>query len=174
MPVAESCARIERRLSEALLARNPAADGEARRHAETCASCRPLLVELDELRAQLETLTTPDAPESLVGATLSRARTLLGNGTLPARAARGLPEGYTSECLRLLGVALLPFPVVVAWNLALLAVGEQLLAPLLPAALLSALGVAYVAAAAGWSALLYGSIPILAHRRALRAAEVAR
>lgn len=173
--MAEGCAQIERRLSEALLARD-AGDDAARQHAEGCASCRPLLLALEELRGDLETLGAVDAPEGLARATLARARSLLeaNDRARSTRVPGGLPRGYTSECLRLLGAALLPFPLVVAWNLALLSLGEQVLAPLVPAALLSALGIGYVAAAAGWSALLYGSIPILAHRRARRRmAEVA-
>jgi hypothetical protein len=166
------CGQIEDRLTESLLARaEPEAEDCA--HARDCAVCGPLLLELTSLRGSLDSAGGGvDAPESVAETTLARARSLLESrrhgAPLPVRVPRGLPEGFSGECLRLLGAALVPFPVVVVWNLAFLALGEQLLGGLLPAALLTTVGVAYVAAAAGWSALLYGSIPILAHRRVQR------
>lgn len=166
------CAEVEDRLTQSLLARTEAEPGD-RAHAQDCAVCGPLLRELASLRGWLDHVDAgADAPESVARATLARARSLLGDGSRsvrrPRHVPRGLPEGFSGECLRLLGAALVPFPLVVAWNLAFLALGEQLLGGFLPAALLSTFGVAYVAAAAGWSALLYGSIPILAHHRAQR------
>jgi hypothetical protein len=166
------CAEVEDRLTQSLLARSEP-EAEDRAHAQDCAACGPLLRELTSLRGLLDHADVEvDAPESVAHATLARAHSLLGSGRqatpLPVRVPAGLPEGFSGECLRLLGAALVPFPLVVAWNLAFLALGEQLLGGLLPAALLTTVGVAYVAAAAGWSALLYGSIPILAHRRAQR------
>jgi hypothetical protein len=166
------CADVEDRLTQSLLARSEP-DARDRAHAQDCAVCGPLLRELTSLRGLLEgSEVEVDAPESVVRATLARARSLLEGSRqrapLPARVPGGLPEGFSAECLRLLGAALVPFPLVVAWNLAFLALGEQLLGGLVPAALLTTVGVAYVAAAAGWSALLYGSIPILAHRRVQR------
>ena len=171
------CAEVEDRLIQSLLARSEP-EAEDRAHARDCAACGPLLLELTILRGLLDHANVAvDAPESVAHATLARAHSLLASrrqgAPLPARVPGGLPEGFSAECLRLLGAALVPFPLVVAWNLAFLALGEQLLGSFLPPALLATVGVAYVAAAAGWSALLYGSIPILAHRRVQqRTAEV--
>ncbi len=171
------CAEVEDRLTQTLLARSEP-EAEDRAHAQDCAVCGPLLRELTSLRGLLDHDDVGvDAPESVASTTLARARSLLGSrrqsAPLPARVPGGLPEGFSGECLRLLGAALVPFPLVVAWNLAFLALGEQLLGSFLPPALLATVGIAYVAAAAGWLALLYGSIPILAHRRVQqRPAEV--
>lgn len=163
------CAAVEVRLTQALLAREQP-DAASRAHAEACDVCGPLLRRLAELHRELEAApTTCEVPEALARATLSRACALLASETSVAgRVPAGLPEGFSGECLRLLGAALLPLPLVVAWNLALLALGEHVLRSFVPAALLWACGAAYLAAAAGWSALVYGSIPILAHRRARR------
>ncbi len=168
----ERCAEVESRLTEALLDRSEPEAGD-RAHAEDCATCGPLLLEITELGDQLERLgDVLDAPDRLTDATILRVRSLMERERLgdrvPMRVPAGLPKGFPGECLRLLGAALLPFPIVVAWNLAFLALGEQVLGNVLPASLLSTVGAAYVAAAAGWFALLYGSIPILAHRRAQR------
>lgn len=161
------CAGVEERLTEALLAREEP-DATSRAHAEACSRCGTLLHELVALRARLDRLGEADVPQAVRERTLGRARSLLAGGIGAAQIPRGLPQGYRSECLRLLGAALLPLPLVVAWNLALLAVGERLLAPFVPPVLLSTLAVGYLVAAAGWFALVYGSIPIVAHRRALR------
>jgi hypothetical protein len=168
----DRCAEVEDRLTQSLLARSEP-EAEDRAHAQGCAVCGPLQRELTSLRGLLDdTEVGIDAPESVARATLARARSLLEGGRqaarVPARVPGGLLEGFSGECLRLLGAALVPFPLVVAWNLAFLALGEQLLGGLVPAALLTTVGVAYVAAAAGWLAILYGSIPILAHRRVQR------
>lgn len=164
------CAGVEERLTEALLAREEP-DATSRAHAEACSRCGALLHELVALRARLDRLGEADVPQAVSERTLGRARSLLAGGigpSQPAQIPRGLPQGYRSECLRLLGAALLPLPLVLAWNLGLLAVGERLLAPFVPPVLLSTLAVGYLVAAAGWFALVYGSIPIVAHRRALR------
>lgn len=172
MATEERCTEVGRRLTEALLARSEP-DASDRAHTEGCTTCAPLLREITELGHQLQRLEgAVDAPDRVTDATLLRVRSLMERERLgdrvPERVPAGLPEGFRSECLRLLGAALLPFPIVVAWNLAFLALGEQVLGTFLPPSLLSTVGVAYVAAAAGWFALVYGSIPILAHRRAQR------
>ncbi|MEN8183546.1 MAG: hypothetical protein ABFS46_13540 [Myxococcota bacterium] len=149
---------------DALLSRErPEVDD--RTHAADCAACGALLARLEALGEALAAPAEQDPPGALAAATLQRAHDEL---TRPRELARSLPDGYGAECLRLLGGALLPFPLVVAWTLTLLALGENLLAAWLPPALVSALGAAYLVAAAGWWALLYGSLPILAHRRAQR------
>jgi len=89
----------------------------------------------------------------------------------PGELRHGVPEGFRRELAWLLVVAVAPLPLVVLWNAALLAVGDRLLAGLLPAPLLSALAAAYVLSAAAWLSLLYGSLPFVAQRRAERRAE---
>jgi hypothetical protein len=59
---------------------------------------------------------------------------------------------------------------VLLWNAAVLTLGGQLLEGLLPAALVHALGAAYVLAGATWLACLYGSLPLVAARQLRRRA----
>ena len=71
---------------------------------------------------------------------------------------------------RLLGASLLPLPLVLAWNAAVLSLGGDLLGGVVPASLLQALGAGYVLAGATWLGCLYGSLPLVAHRRVHRRA----
>ena len=70
--------------------------------------------------------------------------------------------------MRILASAAAALPLVLLWNFAVLSLGGELLAGLLPATLLGGLGAAYVLAAGGWLAVVYGSIPFVAHGQARR------
>jgi hypothetical protein len=167
----EHCADVEARLAEALLERREPSDPD-RAHARDCGACAALLGELDELRLALGALPAPEPPRELVSRAWRRAAAELRGSPLarstPGELRRGVPEGFRRELLRLLGVALAPLPLVALWNAALLALGDRLLAGLVPAPLLSTLAAAYVLSAAAWLSLLYGSLPFVAQRRVER------
>jgi hypothetical protein len=162
---------VEERLVEALLARAEPAAAD-REHAATCAACARAAAELARLARALEAAAPPAPAPGLAAAALALGRLELARRRLARpRAeplARGLPAGYARECARLLAPAVLALPLLLAWHAAVLALGERLLAGWLPPLLLAGLGSAYLAAAAGWAALVYGSIPLFAHWRTRR------
>jgi len=170
----ERCAEVEVRLVEALLARREPSEAD-RAHTRDCVACAAAHDELEGLRLALGALPAPEPPRELASGAWRRAALEL-RGALPARSApgplrHGVAEGFPRELARLLAVALAPLPLVVLWNAALLALGDRLLAGLVPAPLLSALAAAYVLSAAAWLSLLYGSLPFVAQRRAERRDE---
>jgi hypothetical protein len=170
MPV-EPCAAVEARLVEALLARREP-DPADLEHARECVACGAARDELRALRLALDAQPAPEPSLALASAAWrSAARELQAAPAVPEALPRGVPEGFARELVRLLAVALAPLPLVVLWNGALLALGDRLLAGLVPAPLLSALAAAYVLSAAAWLSLLYGSLPFVAQRRAERRGE---
>jgi len=106
-------------------------------------------------------------PEALVQDTLRRASQELREGTAVAPRWRAIPEGFERELARLLLAALPALALAIGWNAYVLARGPELLAAWLPLQLAWALPIAYAGGAAGWLALVLGSLPLLAHRRAL-------
>ena len=156
MATERSCEHVREGLEEALLARDEIGRAE-REHLGQCPDCAAAADRLRSLAAALDSLPAPEPRPELLAATRARAR-----------AALAPPAGFGTELLRVFAGAAAVLPFVVLWNWAVLAVGEELLAPFLPAPLLAALAAGWVLAASGWLALLYGSIPFLAHRRALR------
>jgi len=118
--------------------------------------------ELDQLLAEiLEAPREPDA--SLVTRTQRRAR---------AELRASSPRAVTVELSRLLAAAIPALCLIVLWNATVLWLGPELLAGVLPTALApklaAALPTVYVVGAAGWAALLVGSLPAVAHRLAAR------
>jgi hypothetical protein len=171
MPGEPSCAEVEARLVEALLARLEP-DPRDRTHAAGCPDCGRAQAELQGLRQAFDTMPQAEPSPELVALTQRCASAELARAKLirPALKAPiyGLPVGFRRELARLLGGALAPLPLVLLWNLALLALVQRLLAGWVPAPLLSVLLIAYMVAAAGWIALVYGSIPLVAHQRVQR------
>jgi hypothetical protein len=168
---AEPCAAVEGRLVEALLARREP-DPADLEHTRECVACAAARDELRALHLALGALPAPEPSRELASAAWRRAaRELRAVPAAPATLRRGVPEGFARELARLLAVALAPLPLVALWNGALLALGDRLLAGLVPAPLLSALAAAYVLSAAAWLSLLYGSLPFVAQRRAERRRE---
>jgi hypothetical protein len=165
MPTDPHCNEVEAHLVEALLARAEAEPADLE-HAETCPACGPSLHELASLRAGLEAWSA-DAASPELAASTRRAVAERRPSTLAAPVPE-LPAGFGRELARLLGAALAPLPLVLLWNVSLVLLGGRVLGAVLPEALISVLGVGYVVAAAGWLALVYGSLPILAHQRAQR------
>jgi hypothetical protein len=157
----ERCEGVQGRLSDALLARGAAASTD-RRHAEGCEACGAHARALARLGASLAAdADVPDASDALVAVTLERARAELGRRDA---ALAGPATGFRRELARLVGTALLPLPLVLLWNAAVLSLGGELLGGVLPAGLVRALGAGYVLAGATWLACLYGSLPVVAHR----------
>ncbi len=158
------CDAVRAQLEEAFWSRLPLAAGDTN-HFETCAACRTYGEELGGLGAQL---ASPEfaVSESVSARALGRARAALAvDGQAPP-----LPIGYGREFARLLIAALLPLPIVLAWNAALFNVVGDVLAGFVPELLLRIAAGGYVITAVGWAALLFGSIPFLAHRRATQSA----
>jgi len=165
----ERCTTVQGRLTDALLARADAAASD-REHAERCEACGAVARGLGRLGEALAADAPEDASDGLVSLTLVRARAELA-GRAAARAAPA--AGWRRELGRLVGVSLLPLPLVLAWNAAVLGLGGELLAGLVPGALLRALAAGYVVAGVTWLACLYGSLPVVAHRLARRRAPSA-
>jgi len=163
--VSDPCAGVQERMIDALLA-HADADAPDRVHAETCADCREHRDALLALRSGLDAAPEPELSAALAERTRRRAADALLRETVPHRAP--LAEGFGRELLRLLSPALLLLPLVVAWNAAVLFYFGELLAGLVPAALLSVAGAAYALAASGSVALVFGSMPFVAQREALR------
>ena len=130
----------------------------------------PIDEELARLAPSLDSLEAPEPPERLVGRTLQLASAELRAGTQAALQERGhavVPAGFNRELARLLGASALSLPLFVLWNLAVLWLGREILASWLPASFTWSLAAAYLFGAIGWLALVLGSLPVLAHRRAL-------
>jgi len=126
--------------------------------------------ELARLAASLDSLEVPEPSEELVGRTLEMASTELRAETQSALQQRGhavVPRGFKRELARLFGASALSLPLYLLWNFAMLWLGGEILSVWLPPSLIWGLAVAYVFGAIGWLALVLGSLPILAHRRAL-------
>jgi hypothetical protein len=131
---------------------------------------------LRELGPALDTWTVDEPTPELMSGTLLRARGELGRPpalATSAAAERPMPVGFKRELLRLVTATLPALVLVVAWNLLILTRAPEMLAAWLGEPLAMALVGAYVVGATGWLALTYGTLPMLAHRRArLRRIEV--
>jgi hypothetical protein len=136
------CRDVQQRLTEAFLARSAPGAGD-RAHAEACPACRALG---NDLRALAEGLDASGVPE-------------LAAGRAAAVRRRAAAE---------LAWAAVPLPAVLLIDTALFRVGGTLLAEWLPAALVTAIGVAFALGTASWMALIYGSLPFVAQRSAAR------
>ncbi len=120
---------------------------------------------LAELAAELDRYEVAEPSDALVSATLERSSALL-RGPVPTPRHAAIPTGFKRELTRLLAAAAVPLVLVVAWNAFVLLNAPEWLATWLPASLAWALPAAYVLGAAGWLALVFGSLPLVAHRRA--------
>lgn len=125
--------------------------------------------ELRALAPALDAWNVDDPPDALIERTMNQARQLLHAPTaVPSHEA--IPKGFKRELAKLLATIVPPLALVLAWNAFVLFRGPELLGEWLPAWLPSslawALPMAYVLGAAGWLALVVGSLPLFAHRRA--------
>lgn len=181
----EPCSAAQTALSEAFLGRDGARLPDAlESHLAACEACAAVRHELASLAADLRPLAaSPEPSPALRRRTLRLARLELAanveaeldaplSGRVEIAAGThhpaGLPPGFARECIRLLGGAVAALPVIVGWNWLVIQAGGGLLASLLPEPVIGVLAGAYVASVAGGLAFLYGSIPFVAHRRALR------
>ncbi len=149
---------------DALLSRHPA-EAEDDVHARACAACGALRADLGALGEELQRLPAPE---------LGNRRALALGRRAGDELRGGLPPGYRRALARLIGWAALPLPALVLWYSELYRVGGTWLGEWLPPLLVSAIGVTYALATASWLALLYGSLPIVAHRVAARRLEIRR
>ncbi|MBW2242635.1 MAG: hypothetical protein JRH01_11680 [Deltaproteobacteria bacterium] len=120
---------------------------------------------LGELAPILERDTVPEPSDALVAATLERASALL-HAPVPVPTHAEIPVGFKRELAKLLAAVALPLVFVLAWNAFILLQLPGFLGAWLPESLAWALPAAYVLGAAGWLALVFGSLPVVAHRRA--------
>jgi hypothetical protein len=130
----------------------------------------PIDRELARLAPSLDSLEVQQPSEELASRTLALASAELRAGTQSARHQQShalVPTGFKRELARLLGASALSLPLFVLWNLAVLSLGREILATWLPASFTWGLAGAYVFGAIGWLALVLGTLPVLAHRRAL-------
>ena len=131
---------------------------------------KPIDEELERLASSLDSLEVRPPSEGLVDHTLQLALAELRAGTQPALQARGhalVPVGFKRELARLLGASALSLPLFLLWNLVVLWLGREILAAWLPASLTWGLAAVYLFGAIGWLSLVLGTLPVLAHRRAL-------
>jgi len=122
---------------------------------------------LADLRPLLDDLVAEEPPEALVEDTLRCACAALRESACEPPRWRNIPAGFRRELLRLIAATLPALAVAIAWDALILARAPGLLAAWLPVPLAWALPIAYVLGAAGWLALVLGSLPLLAHHRAL-------
>jgi len=130
----------------------------------------PIDRELAQLAPSLDSLEVPQPPEGLVRHTLQLASVELRAGTQSALQQPGhsfVPAGFKRELARLLGASALSLPLFLLWNLAVISLGREILATWLPASFTWGLAGVYAFGAIGWLALVLGTLPVLAHRRAL-------
>jgi len=130
----------------------------------------PIDRELAQLAPSLDSLEVSQPSEDLVRHTLQLASAELRAGPQPAPQQRGhavVPTGYKLELARLLGASALSLPFFLLWNLAVLWLGREILASWLPASFGWGLAGAYAFGAIGWLAVVLGTLPFLAHKRAL-------
>ena len=130
----------------------------------------PIDRELARLAPALDSLEVPEPSEALVNHTLQMASAELRLGTETALQQPGhtfIPAGFKRELARLLGASALSLPLYLLWNLGILTLGREILLIWLPASYTWALAGVYVFGAVGWLALVMGTLPVLAHRRAL-------
>lgn len=113
------------------------------------------------LEALLAALAAPgeEPPPALVARTLAAARSELRAGFAP---------GFWRELLRLAAPAAAALPVVLALDAAVAWTAWLLLSGWLPRELAALVPGLFVFGAAGWLALFFGALPVLAHRRTLR------
>ncbi|MCP3986023.1 MAG: hypothetical protein GY723_16695 [bacterium] len=131
-----------------------------------------LEADLRELMPILERDTVPEPSDALVSATLERASTLLRTPA-PIPAHTEIPVGFKRELAKLIAAVSVPFLFVLGWNAFVILRVPGFLGTWLPDPLAWALPAAYVLGAAGWLTLVFGSLPVVAHRRAwLRHQEV--
>jgi hypothetical protein len=163
------CEAVQERLTESWLGRRAGA-ADDRAHAAACPLCRAHAATLEQLGEALDGVAAPAPPpeqqaalETRLREELRRAGAARAPEVVPARAA--LPRGYRRELARLLLAAVAPLPLVLLWNVGVLVLGSELLRGIVPDSLVNLLGALYAIAAAGWLAILYGAIPLVAHRQ---------
>jgi hypothetical protein len=150
-----SCDAIQERLAELALARELDAAERSRaelEHAAGCADCAAHARFLRALVASLEAGTAPAVRSGVVE-------------TARARAARALraqapPPRFGRELAGALGVGLLALPVVLAHAWLVARGATALLAPWLPGAMMTWLGVVYFGSLALTVGALYAAIPL--------------
>ena len=129
---------------------------------------QPIDRELARLAPSLDSLQVPPPSEGLVNRTLQLASAELRTGRQSDLQGHAVvPTGFRRELARLLGASALSLPLFALWNLAVLWLGHQILAIWLPVSFTWGLAGAYLFGAIGWLALVLGTLPVLAHRRAL-------
>jgi hypothetical protein len=170
------CTEICDALDDALFARRtPAAELSA--HARDCVACTEHLEALRETLARLDEAPAAQLSDASAGAIRRHVAQQLASEhaaqTVAAR-DRSLPEGYARELARILAWAMLPLPLVMFIYAQLFQLGGALLGQWLPQAVVLAIGAAAALGASSWMAFVYGSIPFVAHRRALAARPVIR
>jgi hypothetical protein len=153
---------LEARLIEAFLARE-GAGADRPPEVDEDPSLAAFARDLARLEVELSTLPEPDAPESLVARSLALGRAELRPTT---------PRAVALQLGRLVLAAALPLAAVLLTHLLLVLYGPGVIAgwlpDFLPRSLATALPWVYAIGAAGWLALLLGSLPTLAHRTAAR------
>jgi hypothetical protein len=162
------CREVRTRLTDDFLAhRQPDAGDLA--HARACPACGAHRADLRALAEALDSAPAPELRPELASAVQHRAAEALAVASpIPRPAEAGLPPGYRRELARLLLWTALPLPALLLWYAVLFRVGGSLLAGLLPDFLVVAIGFALASGATSWLALIYGSIPFVAHRQAVR------
>lgn len=124
---------------------------------------------LRELAPAFDAWRVAEPSAELIAQTLTRARAELRPSVLPPAHA-AIPTGFKRELAKLMLAIAPPLAVVVAWNAFVMFQLPEWLAGWLPAWLPEFLAwglpALYVLAAAALLALVFGTLPFFAHRRA--------
>jgi hypothetical protein len=121
---------------------------------------------LRQLGPALDRVEVPPPPPALVDRALLAARAELARPPM-APVRPGLAPGFGRELARLLALTAAPLALLVLVNAAIVWNAPGWLADWLPAPLLALGAAAWAFGALGWLALVWGSLPFVAHRRAL-------
>lgn len=165
MPADDRCDPVQDRLTDAAFEGTPLTE-EDRRHVDGCEDCSSHRSDLAALTEALGAGT--ELPGDRAAAIRHRVALELAHSApavRPVATGAELPTGYRRELLRILAWAVAPLPLLLFVTVLLFQAGGALLSEFLPRLAVQALGAVAAMGAASWLALVYGSIPFVAHHK---------
>ena len=165
MSIDAHCDEAQERLTDAAFEGREVSKAD-RLHTDECERCRAHRADLVALTQMLD-FTPPLSVERAAAVRRNVALELTRSAPDTRRATAGadLPREYPRELARILAWAAIPLPLVLFIYLQLFRLGGALLSEFLPQLAVNAVGAAAALCAASWLALVYGSIPFVAHHK---------